>query len=113
MITNNSITYYHQVLNQTTRLPEWSKVVFEDVWVFGGKGSGINKGYENANDVNVRIPMEYVTDTSIFQIGDIIAVGVQDNISKQSDLNGKEFYNVTSININNFGNNPHVHLGGK
>ena len=113
MLTNNSITYYHQVTNAETKLPEWVKTVFEDVWVFGGKGSSINKGYENANDVNVRIPMEYVTDTSIFQIGDIIAVGVQSDISKQSDLNGKEFYNVTSITINTFGNNPHVHLGGK
>ncbi len=113
MITNNKITYYHKVLNEVTRLEQWQKIVFNDVWVFGGKGSGINKGYENANDVNVRIPMEYVDDFTIFKIGDIIAVGIQEDISKQSDLEGKEFYNVTSININNFGNNPHIHLGGK
>ena len=113
MITNNKITYYHKVLNNTTKLYEWSRVLFEDVWVFGGKGSNINKGYENANDVNVRIPMEYVQDTSIFSIGDIVAIGVQDNISKQRDLKDVEFYNVTSININDFGNNPHIHLGGR
>ena len=77
------------------------------------KGSGINKGYENANDVNVRIPMEYVEDKTIFKVGDIIAVGEQGDISKQSDLQGKEFYNVTSVNVNDFGNNPHIHLGGK
>lgn len=113
MITNKAITYYHKILNNTTHLEEWSRVLFENVWVFGGKGSSINAGYENANDVNVRIPMEYVQDTSIFSIGDIIAIGVQDNISKQSDLKDVEFYNVTSININDFGNNPHIHLGGK
>ena len=113
MITNNKITYYHKVLNSTTKLEEWSKVLFDDVWVFGGKGSNINKGYENANDVNVRIPMEYVQDKTIFKIGNIIAIGEQENISKQSELNGKEFYNVTSININEFGNNPHIHLGGR
>ena len=113
MITNNKITYYHKILNNTTHLEEWSKVVFTNVWLFGGKGSSINVGYENANDVNVRIPMEYIQDKSIFQIGDIIAVGEQPDIFKQSDLNNKEFYNVTSININDFGNNPHVHLGGK
>jgi len=113
MITNKKITYYHKILNNTTKLYEWSRVLFENVWVFGGKGSSINAGYENANDVNVRIPMEYVQDTSIFQIGDIIAIGEQENISKQSELDGKEFYNVTSININDFGNNPHIHLGGK
>ena len=113
MITNKTITYYHKILNNTTKLEEWGRVLFEDVWVFGGKGSNINKGYENANDVDVRIPMEYVQDISIFNIGDIVAIGKQSNITKQSDLNGKEFYNVTSVNVNDFGNNPHIHLGGK
>ena len=113
MITNKKITYYHKVLNNTTKLYEWSRIVFDEVWLFGGKGSSINKGYENANDVDVRIPMEYVQDTSIFQIGDIIALGEQSNITKQSDLKDVEFYNVTSININDFGYNPHIHLGGK
>lgn len=113
MITNKAITYYHKVLNNTTKLEEWTKVVFDNVWLFGGKGSSINKGYENANDVDIRIPMEYVFDTTIFNIGDIVAVGEQEDISKQSDLKGKEFYNITSININDFGNNPHIHLGGK
>lgn len=113
MITNGSITYYKKKLNPLTRLEEWQKYYFDDVWIFGGKGSSINKGYDNANDVNVRISMEYVTDTSIFKIGDIVAIGVQDDITSQSDLNGKEYYNITSININDFGNSPHIHLGGK
>ena len=89
MITNGSITYYHK------KRHIWNRYVFEDVWHFGGKSSSINKGYENANDVNIRIPMEYVEDKNIFTIGDIIAI------------------NVTSITINEYGNNPHVHLGGK
>ena len=113
MITNNKITYYHKILNNTTKLEEWSRVLFEDVWVFGGEGSNINKGYENANDVDVRIPMEYVQDKTIFKKGDIIAIGEHGNISKQSDLKDVEYYNVTSKNINDFGYNPHVHLGGK
>ena len=113
MITNKTITYYQKTLNTTTHLEEWTKTIFEDVWVFGGKGTSINKGYENANDVEVRIPIDLVQDTTMFKIGDIIAIGEQSDISKQSDLNGKEFYNVTSININDFGNNQHIHLGGK
>ena len=112
MITNKAITYYHKTLNEN-KLEQWTKTVFENVWVFGGKGSSINKGYDNANDVNVRIPMELVENTDLFKIGDIVAVGIQGNITKQSDLKGIEFYNITSININNFGNNPHVHLGGR
>jgi hypothetical protein len=100
-------------MNTVTKLYEWQRYYFEDVWIFGGKGSSINKGYENANDVNVRIPMEYVEDESIFAIGDIIARGEQQDIEKQEDLKGIEFYNVTSININDFGNSQHIHLGGK
>ena len=113
MITNAKITYYHKVLNQQTRLEEWERIFFEDVWLFGGKGSNINKGYENANDCNVRIPMKYITSNMQFSIGDIIAVGEQPSIQKQADLENVEYYNVTSINVNNFGNNQHIHLGGK
>lgn len=109
MITNKAITYYHKTYDEN-KLEKWTRYVFEKVWAFGGKGSGIYAGYENANDVNVRIPIEEVTDRSIFTIGDIIAIGVQAEIEKQSDLKGVEFYNVTSININDFGNNQHVHL---
>ena len=112
MTTNKSITYYHKELDNN-RLEKWNKYVFRNAWVFGGRGTGINKGYENANDVNVRIPMEYVKDKSIFKIGDIIAIGIQNNITKQSDLQNIEYYNVTSININDFGNNQHIHLGGR
>lgn len=113
MITNNKITYYHKTLNPSTKLEQYERTVFHEVWVFAGKGSHLNKGYEHANDMNVRIPIEDVSDTSIFTIGDIVAIGEQEAITSQNDLNGKEFYNVTSININNFGNSPHVHLGGK
>jgi len=113
MITNNTITYYHKVLNNTTKLEEWSKVVFQNVWTFINIEAMNNKGYENANVINVRIPFYEVQDRSIFDIGDIIAIGEQDDIQRQTDLKGKQFYNVTSVNINTYGNNPHIHLGGK
>ena len=112
MITNKTITYYSKGLDNK-KLDIWNKTIFTSAWVFGGKGSSINKGYENANDVDVRIPMAFVKDKSIFKVGDIIAIGKQSDITKQSDLNGIEFYNVTSVNINDFGSQPHIHLGGK
>lgn len=112
MITNNKITYYHKILNNETKLEEWERYFFNDVWEFGRKGSNVNAGLEQSNNVDVRIPFNYINNVDIFHIGDIIAIGQQEDIEKQSDLEGKEFYNVTSININNFGNNPHVHLGG-
>lgn len=113
MITNNKITYYHKILDEATKLEKWIRHSFENVWVFGGKGSSLNKGYIDANDVDVRIPMEYVEDKGLFKVGDIIVIGEYGDIEKQSDLKDTEFYNIKSINVNDFGNNPHIHLGGK
>lgn len=116
MISNNVITYYHKVFNKVTKEEEWERFVFNNVWVFTNKGSNVNKGYENSNSVNIRIPIQEITNnnfSNIFSIGDIVVVGIESDISKQSDLNGKDFYNIISININNFGNNPHIHLGGR
>lgn len=112
MITNKTITYYSKSLNEQ-KLEVWNRVVLKDVWVFGGYGSSINKGYVDANNVDIRIPIERVNDTTIFKIGDIVAIGETPEIEKQADLKGYEFYNITSININDFGHNPHIHLGGK
>lgn len=113
MITNKVITYYHKTFNKETKLYEWQRYTFTNTWVFGGKGNHLNRGYENANDVDVRIEMKYIDNKSIFKIGDIIVVGYFGDIEKQSDVEATEFYNVTSININDFGSQPHIHLGGK
>lgn len=115
MITNTSLTIYHKIFNETTRLEEWRRYNYYKVWWFGGKGSSINKGYDNANDVNVRIP--YLLNNiniSNIQIGDILVKGdLATDITTQQDLVGYEVYNITSINDNDFGNNPHLHIGGK
>lgn len=115
MTTNASLTHYHKTLDETTRLEKWIRYNYENVWWFGGKGSSINKGYENANDVDVRIPYDKNNiDISNLAIGDIIIKGTLDtNITTQQDLNSYEVYNITSINDNNFGINQHIHLGGK
>lgn len=112
MLNNCDITYYHKGLDEN-KLPTWTRYTFKDVWKFGGKGSTIYKGYENSNMVEIRIPMEKVNDISIFAIEDIVAIGIQPNITKQSDLQGTEFYNITKVNVNSFGVNPHIHLGGQ
>ena len=115
MIINASLTHYHKTLDETTRLEKWIRYNYANVWWFGGKGSSINKGYENANDVDVRIPYDKNDiDISNLAIGDIIIKGTLDtDITTQQDLNNYEVYNITSINDNNFGINPHIHLGGK
>ena len=115
MIINASLTHYHKTLDEATRLEKWIRYNYENVWWFGGKGSSINKGYENANDVNVRIPYDKnEIDISNLAIGDIIVKGTLDiDITTQQDLKNYEIYNITSINDNNFGINRHIHLGGK
>lgn len=115
MITNNSITVYHKSgLDLSTRLEKWTRYNYDKVWFFGGKGAGINKGYDNANDVQIRIPYDDNLDISSFAIGDIVVEGtLTTDIETQQDLNGYNVYNITSINNNNFGNNPHIHLGGR
>ena len=115
MVTNSKLTVYHKTINYDTRLEEWTRSNYDNVWFFGGKGAGIDKGYDNANDVQIRIPYKKNDNLNIgnFKIGDIV-VGQELNvdITTQDDLANYEFYNITSIKNNTFGNEPHIHLGG-
>ena len=116
MLTNSDMTLYHKVLDEKTRLEKWKRYYIKNVWWYGGKGANTQKGYENANDVQIRIPYETNDDLNIavFNMGDIVCKGnVEKPITSQSDLNGEEYYNITAINNNTFGNNAHIHLGGK
>jgi len=117
MITNSKLTIYHKEFDVENRIEKWIRFNYSEVWFFGGHGAGIDKGYENANDVQIRIPYDLYEDLNIddFKIGDIIVKGdlnldinVQQDIPKTYDV-----YNITSINNNDFGMNPHIHLGGK
>lgn len=151
MITNSDMTLYHKTLDENTRLEKWIRFYIENVWWYGGKGVSTQKGYENANDVQIRIPygINYIVDVdnslieknskgnmltgrltiklsddksaettldiTKFEVGDIIVKGkISHDIELQSDLSDyKDVYNITSISNNTFGNNPHIHLGGK
>lgn len=116
MITNSSLTIYHKELNEETRLETWQRFNYENVWFFGGKGASINKGYDNANDVEIRLPYNKNNNLNInnFSIGDIIVQGTIDlQINTQQDLKDYLIYNITSIQNNNFGNSKHIHIGGK
>lgn len=116
MIVNSSLTVYHKYYDETERLEKWKRFNYENVWWFGGKGAGINKGYENANDVQIRIPYDMNKELNIvnFSVGDILIQGTLDkDITTQQDLDQESIYNITSLNNNTFGNNPHIHIGGK
>ena len=114
MITNSSLTIYHKDgLDVSTHLEKWTRYNYDKVWYFGGRGASINKGYDNANDVEIRIPYGNL-DITKFALGDIIVKGTLEfDINTQKDLKNYEIYNITSIKNNTFGNNPHIHIGGK
>lgn len=116
MITNSKLTIYHKGLDYEKHTETWTRYNYDKVWWFGGKGASTNKGYDNANDVQVRIAYEYYNNLSIinFEIGDILVQGELDlDIETQQDLSNYDVYNITAINNNIFGANKHIHLSGK
>lgn len=116
MICNSKLTIYHQDgLDVATHLEKWLRFNYDNVWFFGGKGASLNKGYDNANDVEIRLPYD-MNELNInnFSIGDIIVQGeLTQDIATQQDLKNYQVYNITSIKNNNFGNSKHIHIGGK
>lgn len=117
MITNSKLTIYHREgLDVSTHLEKWTRYNYDKVWFFGGEGASVYKGYDKANNVEIRIPYDQNEglDISKFTIGDIIVQGeLNTDITKQQDLKGTLIYNITSIKNNTFGNNSHIHLGGR
>ena len=118
MICNNSLTIYHKKINLEKKIEEWERFNYKHVWFFGGEGARINKGYDNANDVEIRIPyyQNKELDINNFSVGDAIVQGTTEkDITKQKELieDGHKIFNITSIKDNNFGNNPHIHIGGR
>ena len=116
MLVNSGLTVYHKYYDETEKLEKWERFNYDNVWWFGGKGAGINKRYENANDVQIRIFYETNKNLDIenFSIGDILIQGlIFKDINTQQELDQENIYNITSLNNNTFGNNPHIHIGGK
>jgi len=116
MITNTSTTLYHKTFDKVKRIETWQRYLYPDTWFFGGVGAGLNRGYDNANDVEIRIP--YATNENLdvknISTGDIVVKGDTNlDINTQQDLKDFQTYNIVSISDNNFGSQPHIHLGGK
>jgi len=113
MIKNNSVTIYHKTFNKNTRLEEWTRYNYKNVWFFGGESATVREGYNPNNRVEIRIPLTESINIDNFAIGDIICEGtLNTDIETQQDLSGL-IYNITSINVNKFGTQPHIHLSGK
>lgn len=112
MLVNSSLTVYHKI--EIDHDYKWASHFYKNIWWFGGKGSSTNKGYDNANDVQIRIPYDLNPnlDYNNFGIGDILVQGEHKDITSEQEIQG-EYYNITSLNNNIFGNNKHIHVSGK
>lgn len=116
MITNNKLTIYHKELDDETRLEKYVRYNYPKVWLFDSHKATINEGYNDNDSVQIRIPYNENKNLNIsnFAKGDIIVKGeLKVDIDTQDDLKGYEIYNITGFNNNDFGNNPHIHIGGK
>lgn len=121
MLVNSNLTVYHKGFDEEKRLETWTRFNYgkrneNKVWFYGGKGASVNEGYENANDVKIRIPYDINLNLNIknFKIGDILVQGYLDfDIRTQLDLKDYEIYNIASVVNNTSGSNQHIHIGGK
>lgn len=115
MLVNSNLTVYHKV--EYNHDYKWKTHYYENIWWFGGKGASLNKGYDNANDVQIRIyyDLNPNLDYNNFGIGDILVQGKYEDIVSENDLKDLNipYYNITSLNNNVFGNNKHIHVSGK
>ena len=113
MLVNSNLTVYHNVSDNHDY--KWVRYNYDNIWRFGGKGASLNKGYDDVNDVQIRIPYDLnpKLDYNNFGIGDILVKGtIKTDITSESDIES-EYYNITSLNNNTFGNNQHIHISGK
>lgn len=122
MLCNSSITIYHyDGLDVVNHFEKWKRINYgtkeeNTVWFHGGKGAGINKGYENANDFTCRIWYEKNPKLCIsdFAIGDIVVNDALDfDIQTQQDLKDYLVYNIQSITDEKNGLSQHIYIGGK
>lgn len=115
MITRGIVTIYHVTLNETTKLEEYTNYTYSNCWYFINEDAVINQGLTDANTIDVRIPYETNenADISNFSKGDIIYIGQGPaSIETQTEL-GENIFKITLLNNNDFGNNKHIHIGGK
>lgn len=116
MVFNTKVTIYHKGFDKKTKLETWTRYNYDKAWVYINRAAKTDKGYDDANGIQVRLSYDLNSDLSAnnFSIGDIIVPQeLNININRQQELSGYNIYNITKINDNFYGINKHIHLGGK
>lgn len=111
MLTNASATLYRRIFDPKTRLDKWERVFIPAVWWFRSESSSVDsEGMHRADNITVRIP-----DMSVrIKKEDVLVKGECNvEIEKPSDLHEVEAIKVMAVNYNNFGDTPHIKVGGQ
>ncbi|MDO5558125.1 MAG: hypothetical protein Q4F95_00850 [Oscillospiraceae bacterium] len=115
MFSNASCTIYHRGYDSTTRMDKWTKVQIPDVYIETTKAAKLTReGWADNCNMFASIPN---TDVTVCE-QDILVKGiVEHEISGSftiSDLHKQyETYTVISVDVYNFGGNPHIEIRGK
>lgn len=108
MISNSDLTVYHRVNG------EWIRKNYTNIWWYSKQNANSDKGYNNNNSVEIRISYDLNPDIEDFSFGDILVKGTLDqDITRQQDLDVKDVYNIIGISNNTFGRRPHIHISGE
>lgn len=110
MLTNTDLTIFHRVHDPVTRLDKWERTYVDAAWWFKDSKATLNTdGLTVADVYYVRIP-----DTSLVISKDDYLVKGDCGVDMQTvkDLEGYEKTRATTVNINTFGDNPHIKVVG-
>ena len=108
MITNSDCTIYNRIRSDDG--DTWKRTYIPEVWWFEDTKSSITtEGLKSGDVLTVRIP-----DISVqIRKDDIIIKGnCKTEIKSVKDLDGCEYYKVSSTKYNRFGGNPHIKVVG-
>lgn len=110
MLTNTDLTIFHRVHDPVTRFDKWERTYVDAAWWFKDSKATLNiDGLTVADVYYVRIP-----DTSLVISKDDYLVKGDCGVDMQTvkDLEGYEKTRATTVNINTYGDNPHIKVVG-
>lgn len=115
MKTNTKVTIYHRTVVSLS--PIYTRFVIDNVMWQGGRGSSLNRGLTESNDLKCYIPYENDNLKNVLiEIGDYIVRGeINENITSKRDLANYDFYTITSKELRDYGSErmKHLQIGAK
>ena len=110
MLINSDCTIYSRKRNPLTGCDEWERQYVPECWWFvETKSSVTTEGLKSADILKARI---YDLEVSVKKDDVIIRGECNVNMETVKDLNGWQYFKVTSANYNRFGSNPHIKVVG-